>query len=72
MKRAEHVVSKNESLIEEVKGGHEDPIVALLFLLLINLRSLVVEQMEGIPHFFQTLQYVPDTQGTEALRRLSK
>ena len=72
VKRAEHVVGKTESRIEGIKHGHEDPIVALLLLLLINLRSLVVEQMENGPQFFQTLQCVSSAQSTDALGRLSK
>ena len=76
----EQVVMRNEyafgkdmsgTLIEAIRDGNEDPIVALLILLLTNLKYLVVTKMGYHLHFSQALQHVSNARDAKALRRLS-
>ena len=73
VKRNEYAFGKDmfEVLIRAIRDGREDPIVALLLLLLTNLKYLVVLQMKDHPHFSQALQHVSNARGAEALRCLS-
>lgn len=72
-KRAEGVSGNVDSLIEGIKAGKEDPIVALLLLQLTNLKHLdiYVDTKDDDYHFRRVLQYVSNAQGTEALRQLN-
>ena len=76
----EQVVKRNEyafgqdmfgTLIEAIRDGREDPILALLMLLLTNLEYLVVTKMEYHLNFFKALQNVSNARDAKALRRLS-
>ena len=73
VKRNEYAFGKDmsETLIEAIRDGREDPIVALLMLLLTNLKYLVVTKMENHLHFSQALQHVSNARDAKALRRLS-
>ena len=65
---------------ERIKTGHEDPIMALLLLLLTNLESLTIADMNSVGkrpnsmrgnfHFLQAIKYISKKADTEALRRL--
>lgn len=79
--KAKHVFGNDNYPIERIKDGHEDPIIALLLLLVTNLESLVVEEMavvrSEIPAhrranfcFLQNIEYASNEADTEALRRL--
>lgn len=76
IKRAENIFGNVESLIEGIKAGREDPIIALLLLFLTNLQRLTIQKVdndshfEDTSHFFQTLQYVSTVRNTEPLTRL--
>ena len=73
VKRNEYAFGKDmfEVLIRAIRDGREDPIVALLLLLLTNLKYLVVLQMKDHPHFSHALQHVSNARDAEALRCLS-
>ena len=77
----EQVVKRNEYafgddmfevLIKAIRDGREDPIVALLLLLLTNIKHLTVTIMEDHPHFSQALQHVSNARDAQALRSLSE
>ena len=73
VKRNEYAFGKDmsETLIEAIRDGREDPIVALLMLLLTNLKYLVVTKMGDHHHFSQAVQHVSNARDAKALRRLS-
>ena len=73
VKRNEYAFGKDmsEVLIKAIRDGREDPIVALLLLLLTNLKYLVVLAMGDHPHFSQAVQHVSNARDAEALRCLS-
>ena len=74
VKRNEYAFGNDmfEALIKGIRDGREDPIVALLLLLLTNLKYLVVTNMGDHPHFSQALQHVSNARDAEALRCLSE
>ena len=73
VKRNEYAFGNDmfEVLVKAIRDGREDPIVALLLLLLTNLKYLKVMAMEDHPLFSQALQHVSNARNTEALRYLS-
>ena len=73
VKRNEYAFGNDmfEVLMKAIRDGREDPIVALLLLLLTNLKYLSFKAMEDHPLFSQALQHVSNSRDTEALRCLS-